>query len=98
MTATTGTTARGDLDALLSRYLDARGLVNADVIDIEDQAKYVVAEALELYEAVLSGFPSAAVRLEIADVALAVALCARVAWTTVEECIAEKTEADRGRG
>jgi NTP pyrophosphatase (non-canonical NTP hydrolase) len=38
------------------------------------------------------------VRLELADVVLAAATLASYLGTTVEDCIAEKTEADRNRG
>jgi NTP pyrophosphatase (non-canonical NTP hydrolase) len=39
-----------------------------------------------------------AVRLEVADVVIATATLAAYLGTTVEACIAEKTEADRDRG
>ncbi|MEO7261558.1 MAG: hypothetical protein ABI047_09945 [Jatrophihabitantaceae bacterium] len=74
-------------------------------------AAYVLGEAIELHDAVVAlseaherGEVTAAhlrdVRHEIADVILAdTALAAMMPGTvTVEACIAEKTEADRGRG
>lgn len=64
------------------------------------EAKYVQGEANELVEAAealpLGGYLK--VRREIADVVLAATTMARYLGTTVEACIEEKTEADRGRG
>ena len=77
---------------------------------ITAQADYVCGEAEELTQAAwtvrqIDNNPGTAdectwrsVRLELADVVLACATLARYLDTTVEECIAEKTEADRGRG
>jgi NTP pyrophosphatase (non-canonical NTP hydrolase) len=74
-------------------------------------AKYVLGEAIELHDAVVAlaeaherGEVTAEhlrnVRHEIADVTLADAVLAGMmpGTITVEACIAEKTEADRGRG
>jgi len=74
-------------------------------------AEYVLGEAVELRDAVVAlvqaqeeGEATAEhvrnVRHEIADVALADAVLAGMlpGTVTVEACIAEKTEADRGRG
>ncbi|HEX5347825.1 MAG TPA: hypothetical protein VFW64_12125 [Pseudonocardiaceae bacterium] len=77
---------------------------------LRSQAEYVLGEARELRDAVddaarqrpdvgddsAGWWPHA--RHELADVVLAAAVLARYLDTTVEQCIAEKTEADRGRG
>lgn len=77
---------------------------------IKAEASYVFGEAAELRGAVqdLATFdewgtepPPALldhVRHELADVVLAATTLAGFLGTTVEECIAEKTEKDRGRG
>lgn len=81
---------------------------------VSDQATYVHGECKELLDAVdawLAGPASfdgdphdidahtlRAIRLEIADVVLACAVLADQIDTTVEACIDEKMEADRGRG
>lgn len=69
-----------------------------------DQADYVLGEANELHDAVNDLFAPAnvdvrkLVRHEIADVVLATVTLAKILGVTVEDCIAEKTAADRGRG
>lgn len=68
------------------------------------QARYVVGEAKELDDAVNDLFAPAnvdvgqCIRHEIADVVLATVTLANLLGVTVEACIAEKTEHDRGRG
>jgi NTP pyrophosphatase (non-canonical NTP hydrolase) len=97
------------LDALLTNYLALRkkelsfaALPPAE--RLAAQANYVRGEAQELLDAVndwIAGNPEGLkpVRLEVGDVALAVTTFARyLDAVAVEECIAEKTEADRGRG
>lgn len=74
------------------------------------QAEYIIGEAQELCDAVNDRLhpplltadalaeTRAAVRKEIADVVLATVTLANLLGVTVEDCIAEKTAADRGRG
>jgi hypothetical protein len=97
------------LEALLTNYLALRqkelsyaALPPAE--RLKAQADYVRREAQELVDGVtdwIAGHPDGLrpVRLETGDVALAVTTFARyLDDVTVEDCIAEKTEADRGRG
>jgi hypothetical protein len=71
---------------------------------LTEQARYVLGEARELDDAVNDLFAPATVdvrvciRHEIADVVLATVTLAKIFGVTVEDCIAEKTAADRGRG
>lgn len=105
--------AAADLESQLARYLDARGhtlsfaaLRGPD--RLRSQAAYVLGEARELRDAVtdaareraadLDGVWWEHARHELADVVLSAAVLARYLHTTVETCIAEKTEADRDRG
>lgn len=102
-----------DLESQLALYLTARGhtlsfaaLRGPD--RLRSQAAYVLGEARELREpvtdaarerpAVLDGPWWEHARHELADVVLSATVLARYLGTTVEACIAEKTEADRGRG
>jgi NTP pyrophosphatase (non-canonical NTP hydrolase) len=68
------------------------------------EAEYILGEAQELLDAVNDLFMPATVdvmacvRHELADVVLAATCLAGMFGVTVEDCIAEKTEADRGRG
>lgn len=99
-----------DLAAAHAAYLGARQHTIRSKTPAE-QARYVHGEALELVEAVddlADRMPSARrsgktaalahARHEIADVVLAAVTLASMLGVTVEQCIAEKTEADRGRG
>ena len=81
------------LDTLLSAYLTARGLP-LPVITTGEKA---VEEAKELVAAIAAG-DDAAVRAELADLAIVAAVVARQWGTTVEACIAEKAASDKGRG
>lgn len=80
------------VEARLDRYLEARGIPLP-----KGTVKYVLGEAKELVEAHKIG-DGWGVELELADVVLACAVLARQLGTTVEDCIAAKTEHDRGRG
>lgn len=97
--------------AVRQHTLSTAHLTGADQLMAE--AEYVLGEARELDDAVAElcdddwrhGEYGPArdgllreVRHEIADVALAIATLAKFLDVTVEDCIAEKTEADRGRG
>ena len=68
------------------------------------EAEYVHGEAKELLDAVNDLYAPAnvdvmeCVRHEIADVVLATTCLAGYLGVTIEDCIAEKTEHDRGRG
>jgi NTP pyrophosphatase (non-canonical NTP hydrolase) len=101
ITAGEGQQQVNDLATLQAGYLAARQhTVNQDTPC--GQAAYVLGEAAELAVAckradALNGWP-AFVRHEIADVVLAVVTLANMLDLTVEDCIAEKTEHDRGRG
>jgi hypothetical protein len=97
------------LAELQDRYLEVRrhtlstaGLTGD--LRLLAQAHYVRDEADELVDAVEDLFAPAnvdvmeCVRHEIADVVLAAVTLANIVGVTVEACIVEKTEADRGRG
>lgn len=100
-----------DLAALAAGYLAARrhtlstARLDAGARLIE-QARYVRGEVDELREALeaLVDEPGPResklqhARHEVADVAISLAVLAGYLRTTVEACIAEKTNADRGRG
>ena len=81
------------LTALLERYLSARGLRMPEVVT----GNKTVEEAKELAAAISTGSRTQILH-EIADVALSAAVVAAHYEITVEECIALKTEFDRGRG
>jgi hypothetical protein len=96
------------LAEMQSKYLAARGLTISTagkpfMTAMAGQATYVLSEAKELYDAVSDLFATAnvdmaeCIRHEIADVVLATVTLANIMCVTVEDCIAEKTEADRGR-
>jgi NTP pyrophosphatase (non-canonical NTP hydrolase) len=61
------------------------------------QAEYVLGEASELVTAAEEGVLTE-IRNELADVVLACVTLADMLGVTVENCIAEKTIKDRGRG
>lgn len=97
--------------AVRQHTLSTDGLPLPDQIRAEGE--YVEGEARELREAAaylaaevdVPKHPADAildahrhVRHEIADVVLAATTFAKILGVTVEQCIAEKTEADRGRG
>jgi NTP pyrophosphatase (non-canonical NTP hydrolase) len=98
----------------LDWYLAIRGhtLSTAHLTGAEQlvaEARYVLGEAGELRDAVAVYWHAALeakvdeghrsdVRAEIADVVLSATALAGFLGVSVEECIAEKTEADRGRG
>jgi hypothetical protein len=101
------------LDELLTNYLAARGVdLDRSTTDprsaVLAQADYVRTEVNELHDAVADWYADGEVgheakrlrpvRHEIADVVLAATRLARLVGTTVEDCIDEKTEHDRGRG
>lgn len=102
------------LETQLAHYLTDRGhtLSFAELSGpdrLRSQAEYVLGEARELRDAVSDATrerPDMAdsggwwlhARHELADVVLSAAVLARYLGTSVEACIAEKTEADRGRG
>ena len=97
------------LAELQANYLMARGhtpsTAGKPFMDaLLGQAAYVQGEAKELEDACSDLFMPASVdvveciRHEIADVALATVTLANILGVTVEDCIAEKTEHDRGRG
>ena len=96
------------LAELHARYLAARQhTLSTDGMDrdaaIEAQALYVLGEASELHAACKHGTggwggTARHWRCEIADVVLATVSLANILGVTVEDCIAEKTEEDRGRG
>ena len=105
--------AAENIESLLANYLTVRGKVLRHAAlppaeAITAQADYVCGEAEELTQAAwtvrqLGNDPKdectwRSVRLELADVVLAATVLARYLDTTVEACIEEKTEADRGRG
>lgn len=107
------TGARQPLAELQRQYLQARQhTLSIDGMSFTDavtaQARYVRGEALELLDAACdlpaNGTDQQAeaagqhVRHEIADVVLSVVTLANLFGWFVEDCIAEKTEADRGRG
>jgi phosphoribosyl-ATP pyrophosphohydrolase len=81
------------IDALLIAYLTSRGIP----IPIITTGEKVIGEATELVEAIAEG-DEAHIHHELADVVLACAVVARQYGTTVESCIAEKTELDANRG
>lgn len=81
------------LDALLTRYLEARGLP-LPVITTGEKA---LEEAAELVAAIAADDP-AGIRAEVADLAIVAAVVARQLGTTVEACILEKSVSDQGRG
>lgn len=97
-----------DLAAQQANYLAVRQhTLSTDGMEheaaIEAQALYVLGEAAELHVACkhsTDGWGGTAKhwRHEIADVVLATVTLANILGVTVEDCIAEKTEADRGRG
>lgn len=112
-TVVADTVHQADMDSLLTGYLAARGhaLSTAALHGTDrfrSQAAYVLGEARELRDAVtdaareqptdMDGVWWQHARHELADVVLSAAVLARYLRTTVETCIAEKTEADRGRG
>lgn len=99
--------AAGGLAALHARYLELRQhTLSTDGMDfdeaVEAQAAYVLGEAAELAVSCKGGTGGWGVsrhtRCEIADVALSLVTLANLLGVTVEDCIAEKTEEDRGRG
>lgn len=81
------------LETAMLNYFAAR---KSDVPVITTGHK-AIEEATELVEAIATG-EAAAIRHEIADLALVAAVVARQWGTTVEACIAEKAEHDKGRG
>lgn len=94
-----------------ARYLAVRQhTLSTDGMDYDEaivaQAEYVLGEAAELFVAVkrqevntfTPGQTAWHTRHEIADVVLATVTLANLLGVTVEDCIDEKTEADRGRG
>lgn len=99
-----------DLARLARNYLAARQHAISSK-NAHEQARYVLGEARELAEAMTNlvqyrpyRTPQQAADLrtnvehEIADVAIALANLADMLGVTVEDCIAKKTEHDRGRG
>lgn len=96
----------------LAEYLNARGIafpLAQMPLDeaVSTQSTYIHGEAEELLSAVGEWLDAGAdadnshvgaMRQELADVVLACAVLAEELGTTVEACIHEKTEADRGRG
>ena len=92
-----------DLKSQHARYLTERGhTINQTTLI--GQAEYVLGEVQELCDAVgdLAQYDGYAerwqVECELADVVLSAVTLANMLGVTIEYCIAEKTEADRGRG
>lgn len=108
----TGEPVMSAMAAQLANYLKVREHTLSTAALMGDaqllaEAVYVLGEARELHDAVealtrsnMDGLSRCRehVRHEIADVALSNAALATMFNVTVEDCIAEKTEADRGRG
>lgn len=83
-----------DLDERLTAYLRARGRL--DLAGGVAHGRKVLEEAGELIEALALG-DAKQIRAELADVVLAASLVARAHCVSLEECIRDKTEMDRGR-
>lgn len=104
--------ARPTLAELQQRYLEVRQHTPSTAgLPLDEkliaQARYVLCETWELLDAVeglavvdrlAQAGARAGVRHEIADVVISATVLAGYLGTSVEACIAEKTEADRGRG
>lgn len=95
------TLSTANLDYLPKLRAQAR-YVRGEANELSDSvADYCDALLLARYESVPEAFTVdelAHVRHEIADVTLATVTLANIVGVTVEACIAEKTEHDRGRG
>lgn len=95
------------LAELHSRYVAERGhTLSTSHLEFGDavvaQADYVSGEADELVTAArvwaVKGYHAEALRNEIADVILSTVTLAKILGVTAEDCIAEKTAKDKGRG
>ena len=81
------------LDEALERYLAARGMA----LPVITTGAKLLEESQEVVDAIAE-HDEAHVRAEIGDVAIVLAVIARQYGTTVEACVAEKTNRDVGRG